>query len=151
MKKLHEKSCMLDCFMKACGLTHYDYAVAFVGHDGSERGFHSQELIDLALAVGYTVTEIQRHPLGTHPETRQPVEINWPLGVNHRFVKYLQKYKGVLMGTKLGRYHALYWDGETAHDPANGLCYNLLRDGELLTDYFYPYTFLIVEPNGRSN
>lgn len=150
MKKLHSKSCMLDSFVKACN-TNHDLATLLL-HDGSERGHHSQELIDLAWILGYTVTEVQRYPLATHPETHQPIEIKFPEGNDVRFATYLFNAKGVVMGVKLGRYHAVYWDQEVAHDPANGLCFNLLNDGKLVTEYFNPYTFLIIGlRNDRSN
>jgi len=138
--KLHEKSCMFDSFCHVCDIDAMQ-AIAFIGHDGSEHGFHSQELIDLSDHYGYSVTEIQRHPLATHPETYATIKIE--LG-DDRFVRHLTGNNGVLMGMKGSRTHAVSWIGNAMHDSANGLVFPLVRDGKLLETIFRPLVFLKV-------
>lgn len=143
--KLHDKSCMLDSFCMVLGIEHAE-AVGYLGHDGSEYGFHSQELIDLADFHGYSVTEIQRQPLATHPETWESIKINFLEGNDSRFARHMFGHIGVLMGMKLGRTHAVAWESVEAIDPANNLRYRLLnKNRELIEDIFAPYVFLKVE------
>ena len=139
--KLHEKSCLFDSFCHVCDIEPMQ-ALAFLGHDGNEHGFHSQELIDLADHYGYSVTEIQRHPLATHPETYRAIQIE--LG-DERFVRHLMGTNGVLMGWKAGRTHAVAWIGNNFTDSANGLTFPLVRDGKILEEsIFQPLAFLKV-------
>jgi len=139
--KLHEKSCMFDAFCTVCSIDTVE-AIAFIGHDGSEYGFHSQELIDLCDFHGWSITEIQRHPLATHPETYATIKIE--LG-DERFVHHLESSDGVLMGRKAGRTHAVAWLGDHFLDSANGLVFPLLRDGKIIEDsIFHPLVLLKV-------
>lgn len=143
----NDKSCMLDALCNVIGL-HIVEAVAIVGHDGSDRGFHSQELVDVCLFAGYTLTEVQRHPRAIHPKTFEELDINFPGGNDARFIRYLASSRGVVMGSKLGSPHAVAWDGLVATDPANGLHFRLLNDKrELVEEFYKPITLLKVNRN----
>lgn len=137
--KLHDKSCMFDSFCHVCDIVPLQ-AIAFLGHDGSEYGFHSQELIDLSDHYGYSITEIQRYPLATHPETYATIKIE--LGED-RFVRHLVSCNGVLMGRKAGRTHAVAWVGQHFLDPANGLFFLLIQDGKILEDLIFTPLILL--------
>lgn len=139
--KLHDKSCMLDSFCDTLDVPHLQ-AIAFLGHDGSEHGYHSQELIDLSDHYGYSVTEIQRHPKGTHPKTYATIKIE--LG-DKRFISHLYGTSGVLMGMKAGRTHAVSWCNPTFTDHSNGLSFPLVREGKIIEGIFEPLVYLKVQ------
>jgi len=138
---LHEKSCMLDSLCIVLDINP-QYAVKFIGHDGKERGFHSQELIDLADNLGYATTEIQRFPRGVNPNTYETVNINFTEGNEERFVNHLRHEAGIIMGMKLGRPHAVAWLKDHYIDPANGMDYKLIQHRELAIGIFDPMVFL---------
>lgn len=144
MKKLNKRSCMLDSFIAAINYTadsdriNHSEAAHWLGHDGSERGFHSQEMIDLCLEHDIAVIEIVRNPVGVRPDTYQQIPIfqtpDW------RFFEHMEGRAGVLMGYKHNAQpHAVFWDGEEYTDPADGLT-RTLDD-----NHFTPHTFLRTE------
>lgn len=142
--RLHDKSCMLDSLCHVLGIKHLD-AIVIIGHDGVERGFHSQELVDVALSVGYTLTEVQRYPRAIHPVTWEQVEIVFPEGNDARFARHLASSNGVVMGSKLGRPHAVAWTDRVATDPASGMNFRLLNEqNELVEEFYKPITLLKV-------
>lgn len=146
--KLHDKSCMLDSFCHVLGIAHWR-AIVWLGHDGSEYGFHSQELIDVAFIEGYSVTEIQRRPVGIHPQTGNLLQIKSDGVGDRRFAGYLANGNGVVMGSRLGVPHAVSWIDRAATDPATGLNFRLLTDSDqLVEEFFVPHTFLRVTRNG---
>lgn len=142
--KLHDKSCMLDSLCFVLGIKHLD-AILITGHDGSERGFHSQEIVDVATSIGYAITEVQRYPRAINPQTYERIDITFPEGNDTRFASYLAGSEGVVMGSKLGRPHAVAWKGRIATDPANSLNFRLLDDKDtLVEEFFKPITLLKV-------
>lgn len=143
---INDKSCMLDSYLIVHGGDALK-AIAFVGHDGSERGFHSQEIIDLANHDGYATTEIQRMPSGVNPKTYETVKIDFPQGNDRRFAEHLFLERGIVMGSKLGRSHAVAWNGRVATDPATRISFRLLDlDAcKLIEEFFVPLTFLRID------
>lgn len=117
-----------------------------IGHDGYERGFHSQELIDVAKQFNYIVTEIIRNPRGA-TFTGEIIEIEFPQGNDVRFIEYLKEANGVLMGFKNGIPHAMAWWKQQMWDPANQLTFPLIRNDKLLETIFIPHIFLKVIPS----
>ena len=121
-----------------------------VGHDGSaivfpeknppadRRGFHSQEMIRVALDVGMTATPIELFPrLGSNEAGGHPLivylgrdgEANWDY-----FEKFIVCGKGVMEGsTEFGHNHAVAFQSDIIYDP----------DGE-----HYPYSRKILEERG---
>lgn len=139
---LNDKSCMLDSLLILLDIPVTD-AIAFIGHDGSERGFHSQEIIDLADHHGYAVTEIQRRPVGINPKTYQNVPIEFLGGNDRRFAAKLHLDSGIVMGSKMGRSHAVAWDGRVATDPSNRIKFRLVNDDrKIVEEFFVPLYFL---------
>jgi hypothetical protein len=97
----------------------------WIGHQGPE-GYHTQELIDFALADGWTVTAIQRHPVTTHPESGSLREIQFKDKTHRlRMARHMSSGSGVLLGRKpydlVG--HALVWEsnGQQTYNPSTGL------------------------------
>lgn len=109
------------------------------GHDGSEivfpglpepvcrRGFHIQELIDVALARGFAVTPVELFPL------LQPVEgsllqhtIAYRNGNWRRFEETIAQSRGVITGAGFRCGHAVAYDHGHLFDP-DGLVYNYSR------------------------
>lgn len=102
-----------------------------VGHDGFEilwphlaepqrhRSFHIQEMIDVALRYGYTVTPIEGRPCSRVRGQSQVFELEFPQGNAYRLNCHLEKGRGVLTGLNLaGKPHAVVWDGSMIWDPA---------------------------------
>lgn len=144
---LHDKSCMLDSMCQVLNISHCR-AIVWLGHDGSERGFHSQEMVELALIEGFPVTEIQRNPIGVNPVTGEQIRITFPRGNDVRFASHLAHGNGVVMGSKLGKPHAVAWVDRVAIDPANGINFRILtEERELIEEFFVPMTFLQVTTN----
>lgn len=141
---INDKSCMLDSYLLCVDqVVPVLEAVAFIGHDGSERGFHSQEIIDLANHHGYSVTEIQRNPQGINPKTYETVNITFPQGNDRRFADHLFMEPGIVMGSKMGRSHAVAWNGRVSTDPATLINFRMLDDDlKLVEEFFVPLTFL---------
>lgn len=60
MTKTNDKSCMLDAVKLAIGL---DISVEIeIGHDGSERGFHTEEIKDGLESCGWTLVRHELYP-----------------------------------------------------------------------------------------
>ena len=109
--------CLAKSFAQAYGVE-LDYIFKLTGYKGDEilwpdlpepgnhRGHHVQEMIDIGLRLGYTVTEIQARPaLGSYDR----VHI-LDVGAK-RFEYYLTNYNGVVIGTnQRGNRHAIYWN-----------------------------------------
>jgi len=127
--KTHSRSCVLDAFAHVLNV-HPRQIIEYLNHDGAERGFHTQELIDFASdRKGSTVTEIHRFPVSVNPITGLNCWISFPQGnAETRFCKWLASGKGVLLGqTKYGVPHAVSWKHQQIHDPSTGRSYDLLK------------------------
>jgi len=148
--KTNRWSCLLDSFAFASGIPAYELAT-WIGHDGTDCGFHTQELIEVLLDRGLAITEIQRYPVAIHPETLEQRTITFGgSGCERRFVRQLYGRKGVLMGVNYQlNPHAVAWKNNQIHDSATGESSILLRgnspgylpptDSEL---QFFPKIFL---------
>jgi len=95
-----------------------------IGHDGGEivrdspspanrRGFHIQEIIDVAWQKGFSVTPIEAKPIGTIGDGKfSPIKMN-----EMRFQEYLDDNIGILTGQARRFGHAVAWDGKMVYDP----------------------------------
>ena len=104
-----------------------------IGHDGSEimfpdlpepgrrRGFSIQEIIPVAIDMGYSVTPIETRPCST-PDGVNDFEINFP-NPEGRLYRYMCGVKGILTGRMLRWRHAVAWE-DLIYDPI-GRIYNL--------------------------
>lgn len=117
-----------------------------VGHDGSQivwpvlddpykrRGFHPQEMIDLAYRLGKRVITIEAIPVSIGSENQEGFEI--PMDNEARWMTYLSMEYGVLAGNFGGRQHAVAWDKHKIIDN-DGLFYPLRK--------MQPHTFFAVD------
>ena len=134
-------TCLPASFATVLGITLEDL-LKRIGHDGSEviwnylpdpekrRGFHPQEMIDVAETMGVAITPIEGRPtsrplLTDRTRPRCPVPpFEVPLDIHPRWGRYLEGSVGVLTGLNLiGRPHAVVWDGFQILDPASGETY----------------------------
>lgn len=123
---------VLDCEIKEI--------IDYVDHDGSEiilpnlkppgcyKGFHIQEIIDVVLLMGYTMTPIEARPVQT-PTGYHEFEINkWGQfkSSEDRFHYHLTRENGLLIGKAREYWHTVAWDSSTwrVFDP-QGRIYNL--------------------------
>lgn len=123
--------CLVHAFAKALGC-HPQYILDTIGHDGKEvvferpyqwRSFNIQEMIDVALKLGRSVTEIQRQPISVNPlgkEYKVPVSVD-------RFQNYLSQSYGVVGGVRFTskQPHAWVCDHGRIFDPRSGEDVNL--------------------------
>ena len=116
--------CVPAAFSMALNIPYADL-IAALGHDGSAKredgkpvGIHIQELIDyIVLQTQFETVQIERYPysLATIAEGVKPHYV-WSFEkANERFLKYLERWSGVLGGfcqridnSVTG--HAVYWD-----------------------------------------
>lgn len=119
-----------------------------VGHDGSQvmaaagerRGFHVQEIVDVAWRLGCSVTRIDFFP---RSDGRPPWPIEFPGGNWPRFRRYVENSQGVLLcRTASGKGHALVNDLGNIYDPSPGRA--PFRYDELEQRELYPFSLLIV-------
>ena len=130
IQKPYKWGCLITSFAMAL-----DVSVAtleqMIGHNGSDvlypevpdpfgrRGFHVQELIHVAWALGWSVTPYELLPSLQHalPRQRIKIEIDRPGGNWQQFERMLRSTRGVVTGA--GRYsgHAIAYDGPTIFDP----------------------------------
>lgn len=134
-------SCLVTAFSMATDID-FNTFIEHIGHDGSEiiypdlgepfwrRSFHEQEVINVALLHGLSVTRIDRKPQSYVDETHS---FNLP---NVYLKDYLEKYTGVLVGIgSKNTPHAVAWDGYNVIDP-NGTIYKIAN--------FRIWTFYII-------
>lgn len=108
----------------------YDSIIKEIGHDGSKivnpelqspgcyKGFHMQELIEVAIDQGYAVTPIEVLPVQTAMGDDEHV-VEFPQYRDHarRLQYHLNRVSGIIIG-KLEKYwHAVAWNGERVFDP----------------------------------
>lgn len=105
----------------------YSGIVSRIGHDGSEiinedlrppachKGFHIQELIEVALENGYAVTPIECMPVQTATgEDEHDVKIKRYESIADRLEHHMFWNDGILMGQIPGGFwHAVAWDHST--------------------------------------
>lgn len=123
-------SCLAASFASCLNLTTNELC-KLIGHDGSQilwpglpepqkrRSFHPQEMIDVALRLGHTVTPIEARPLFQVRGTPERFEVEFPDGVAYRLNEHLNRGSGVLTGLNLAsRPHAVVWKDGMIHDPS---------------------------------
>ncbi len=140
--KLNNRSCVLDAFASVMGWDPKLIALQ-VGHQGPE-GFHTQELIEVALNNGWCVTNIQRSPFAENPETGEVRPINFGKeDAETRFIRHLKTAEGVVLGTNPeGHLHAVAWSGEFAYDYSDDSSFALIIGGKIYSRWLLPETFL---------
>lgn len=111
--------------------------IDYIGHDGSEtlnslpepscrKGFHQQELLDVALLMGHSMTVIEAEPVQLN-SLEHEYEINkWGMfpSTEARFQFYLNMSPGLIVGKARKCWHTVAWDGDLVYDP-NGHIYEL--------------------------
>lgn len=131
----------------------YDFIIEEIGHDGSEiinrdlmppgcyKGFHMQELIEVAFGSGYAMTPIEVLPVQTATgDDEYDVEFAHYRNPGRRLRYHLSQGKGILVG-KLNKYwHAVAWDGTEIFDP-RGQIYSF-DDCKINVATFWRFTFL---------
>ena len=129
-----------------------------VGHDGSEivhpgknmpfRGFHSQEMIKIALEFGYTATPIELAPVLCQGNQASDGYVNVYHGSdmdsNWKFFEEFLTHKGVLEAkTDRGYGHSLAYEGGFLYDP-DGEQYSYSR--EVVNEKgLYPYRLWVIK------
>lgn len=137
--KRHHWACLPTAFAMALDVPVEEF-IRLIGHDGSEivcpslaepagrRGFHEQECVSAALALGFACTPIELIPnsafLGGHT---RPIE--FPPGTQNfdgnrdRFAKHVDRSRGVLTGMGRSTRHAVAYDRGLICNPDNGTMY----------------------------
>jgi hypothetical protein len=100
--------------------------IEYLGHTGWDNGFHSQELVDVCLKMGWAVTLIEREPISLNPVSDKITKITFgDRSAEQRFFDCIWNQQGVLTGTnKVGIPHAVAWEHNRIWDPATGACYS---------------------------
>ncbi|KKK72989.1 hypothetical protein LCGC14_2898330 [marine sediment metagenome] len=102
-----------------------------VGHDGNEvihyglrppacfKGFHIQEIVDVGLLFGFSMTLIESAPSQTPDGTHIYDITKWSqfLDNQHRFECYLNNNQGILIGKARKYMHAVAFDKSEIYDP----------------------------------
>lgn len=127
-------SCAAASLAMVLGIDFND-VIKSVGHDGSEiinpdlrkpgcyKGFHMQELIEIALAHHYAVTPIELQPVQTATGNDEyDVKIEMYKSPDRRLLHHMNRNTGILMGKLNTYWHAVAWDGAMVYDP-RGLIY----------------------------
>lgn len=105
--------------------------IELIGHDGSEivaqhlrppgcyKGFHSQELIDVALSQGYSMTCIEAMPVQTSDGKFEYLIKKWGQFItsSERFEHYFLNNKGIILGRARQYHHMVAFDRGTIYDP----------------------------------
>lgn len=146
-------SCILSSFAMALNVSPR-LLIRFVGHDGGEvvfpdlpqpmcrRGFHIQELIQLAWHMGYNVTPIELLPVIGSADGKDTIVVG---ELNSRF-EYLMALvannQGVMTGRGHSCHHAVAFCNGEIFDP-EGLRYPFNRE-QCETHHFYPNCIWIV-------
>lgn len=132
---------MATSFAMALGIL-LDELIRVIGHDGSEmicpangpggrRGFHSQECVSVAFALGFAATEIELFPSSQFLDQKKIIHFpaaatnldgNW-----ERFNQHVQASRGIIAGlTKRSVGHAVAYENGLVLDP-RGFTYHFSR------------------------
>ena len=126
-------SCAPTALAMLLGLATKD-VVEQIGHDGSEiwwpgagdplarRGYHFQELNDVALTHGYGLVEVQMQPASINT-INGPARI-LPLDPDTRFDTAVRRCPALITGLGKNHAHWLAWSGTDIYDPT-GIKYPL--------------------------
>ena len=117
-------SCLAESAALALGIS-YQELIKEIGHDGStiiflelpepakRRAHHIQEIIDVAIKMGYSITAIESLPCSTPDGIKEfAIPFNFK-----RFYNHLIRNRGIITGMNRTWRHAVYWDGEKIIDP----------------------------------
>jgi hypothetical protein len=108
--------------------------IHYIGHDGSEimyhdlkdpngrRGFHMQEIIDVATQYGVAVTPVQPIPCSTPGPESLMFEVDFKISPAERLEQYMSGTVGIITGVINGVGHAVAWDGTECYDPRGRIC-----------------------------
>lgn len=141
-------SCSVAAWAMAMDLP-IDYLLEEIGHDGSEliservpepqgrAGFHTQELVEVALLYGehpvpwqlFPTTEVKEvihHLWGVHGDNAE----RWK-----NFVKYIKVTKGVISGMGKTCTHVVAYEKGTIYDPS-GTVYEYSREEAEANTFF---------------
>lgn len=122
--------CMLEAFSLVVRKPLEDLEY-LVGHDGTMicwpenppptcyRGFHPQELIDVAGLLGLRAEWIEKDPLIQGSWDVEPVKIYDEYQARVRWARHLLTYSGVLIGAHSKGRHAWAKIGSLIKDPSN--------------------------------
>lgn len=125
-KPLHDKSCSLDSLALLLEVPQSEL-LADLEHDGSETGFHIQELVYLARLRGHDLCVFERWPSRINPVDWSQTPVKIPGGNDIWFAEQMMDQKGILEGyNKNNLPHAVAWMGGFAVDPA-GDSFSLLE------------------------
>ena len=141
--KLHSKSCLLDAFAFIMNMPPHIVATQ-VGHNGP-NGFHTQELIEVALRHDFSVTMIERTPVSQNPDDYSIEGVDFKGGTEERFIRQLERSHGVLLGVTpwTAKPHAIAWTGMEAYDPGIEARYPMIDDeGQIMDSLFVPHAYL---------
>jgi hypothetical protein len=121
----HKYSCLLDSFAFILEKRPM-FLIQRLGHSGWENGFHTQELIEVLLDLGWAVTLIERKPIALNPVTGTVREIHFgDRSADNRFIDRIWDSTGVLTGENSKKVpHAVAWQCNRIWDSANGACYS---------------------------
>ncbi len=126
LKQPNSWSCSITAAAMVMGVA-VEELIAKVGHDGSEiihpdlkgpaqrKGFHTQEIIDIALARGFAVTPIEPRPVQTvYGDDEFVLQFD-----ENRFHNHLKCCDGILCGKARTYWHAVAWNHEEGkiYDP----------------------------------
>ena len=123
-------SCSIAAAAMVTGLTIHDF-IKYIGHDGSDivfpdlpsplcrKGFTTAEIIDAAMSLGWSVTNIECYPVAT-PDGVHTRDVYSENKIKSRMEHYFKHYSGVAIGERLdGRYwHCVAWDKDRWFDPS---------------------------------
>jgi hypothetical protein len=83
---------------------------------------HIQDLINIAFAADYAITEIEPNPVIGNPVTGEMRNIYTEEQAQHRLDQFMRTTSGMLhVQLKDGQYHMVAWDGHKVYDP-RGYC-----------------------------
>ncbi len=139
------RNCLAIASAMALGLT-YEELISRIGHDGQaiifpdlsdpgkRQGFHIQEIIDVAINMGFAVIPIEALPYST-PDGQKTYAVNFKV---KRFQDHLKNARGIITGMKKHWRHAVYWNGNYAFESPN--TYHSYENLYMDIDCFYRFT-----------
>lgn len=109
--------------------------IDYIGHDGSEviipslrppgcyKGFHIQEIIDIAFLYNYALVPIEALPVQTPTGQHEFAIEKWGLfrDCQSRFDFYFTGESGLLVGKTRHYYHTVAFEAGTIYDPRGGI------------------------------
>ncbi len=112
--------------------------IKYIGHDGSEiivpslkppgcyKGFHIQEIVDVALLFNYALVPIEILPVQTPTGQHEFAIEKWGLFSSNqsRFDFYFTGERGLLIGKAREYWHTVAFEEGMIYDP-NGTIYNI--------------------------